>query len=185
MPPRLHTGMDYPLDVLYAHVGLAAPRPQRLTPARLPAPYRQLLAHDRDMTSTLEGYFADRLAVRVLTTFMRGRVYYRRVLLALEQTGRPVGMGAVALRLDTFPPALRARIVAQREPLGRVVLRAGAAFVSCPEAFFRLTPNAEMLGVFHMPAGVPLYGRQSRAYLDGKAIGHIIEVLPPIEASAQ
>ena len=177
--------MAYPLDVLYAHAGLTAPRPVRLAPERLPAPYRQLLAHERDMTSTLEGYFADRLAVRVVTTFRRGRVYYRRVLLALEQTGRPVGMGAVALRLGAFPPSVRARIVAQREPLGRLVHRAGLSFVSRPEAFFRLTPNAEMLGVFHMPAASPLYGRQSGAYLDGKLIGHIIEVLPHFEAPSR
>jgi hypothetical protein len=170
--------MVYPLDVLYAQAGLAPPRARRLRADQLPPPYDNLLAHQRDMTSTLEAHFSSRLDVRVLTTFMRGRMYYRRVLLALEDSGRPAAMGAVAVTLNAFSPRVRARIVAQRAPLGRLVRESGVDFAITPQAFFEVTPNSEMLGVFHMRTAVPLYGRQTRMHFAGKAIGHIVEVLP-------
>ena len=171
-------GMIYPLDVLYAHAGLAPPHARRLQADQLPPPYDNLLAHQREMTSTLEAHFGSKLTVRVLTTFMRGTIYYRRVLLALEDSGRPAAMGAVAIRLDAFAPRVRAKIVAQREPLGRLVRQSGVDFDIRPQAFFQVTPNSEMLGVFHMRAGVPLYGRQTRMHVAGKAIGYVVEVLP-------
>src|SRR5205814_3028274 len=102
MTASTRRGMVYPLDVLYAHAGLAPPRAVRLRPDQLPPPYDNLLSHRRDLTSTLEAHFGSRLNVRVLTMFMRGKVYYRRVLLTLEDSGRPAAMGAVGIRLDTF-----------------------------------------------------------------------------------
>lgn len=177
--PAIHPrGMVYPLDVLYAQAGLVPPRARRLRADQLPPPYDNLLAHQRDMTSTLEAHFGSRLEARVLTTFRRGVLYYRRVLLALEDSGRPAAMGAVAIRLNAFAPRVRARIVAQREPLGRLVRESGVDFSISPQAFFTVTPGSEMLGVFHMRSAVPLYGRQTRMCVAGKAIGHIVEVLP-------
>jgi len=180
MPSRRRHGMAFPLDTLYERVGLAAPTVRAVKPEGLPSPYRDLLVHVHDMTSTLEQHFRDRIDVRVLTTFRTGGLYYRRVLLALARSGRPVCMGAVAIRLHALPARVQARIVAQRAPLGRVLSDARIDFVSRPEAFFRVTPHAEMLGVFHMPAVVPLYGRQDRLRVEGTIIGTIVEVLPSL-----
>ena len=177
MPSRRRHGIAFPLDVLYERVGLNAPAVRAVTAASLPAPYHDLLVHERDMTSTLEQHFHDRIDVRVVTTFNRGGRYYRRVLLALARSGRPVCMGAVAIRLRALPTRVQARIAAQRAPLGRVLSDARIDFVSRPEAFFRVTPNSEMLGVFHMPRVGPLYGRQDRLRVEGTIIGTIVEVL--------
>jgi len=178
MPSSRRHGVAFPLNVLYQRAGLAAPSVRAVTNAGLPAPYRDLLVHERDMTSTLERHFGDRIEVRVLNTFNSDGLYFRRVLLALAGSGRPVCMGAVAIRLNALPDRVQSRIVGQRAPLGRVLSAARIDFVSRPEAFFRVTPNGEMLGVFHMPAAVPLYGRQDRLRVQGTIIGTIVEVLP-------
>src|SRR5262245_36396664 len=111
----------YPLDALYARAGIVGPVVKRTMAQRIPAPYKDLLVHQNQMTSTLERHFGDRVTVRVLASFSRGRSYFRRVLLALESTGRPVSMGAARIRLDVFSPRIRARILGEQVPLGRIL----------------------------------------------------------------
>lgn len=171
-------GLLYPLDVLYAYAGAQGPAVRRTTAEQIPAPYRNLLVHHNEMTSTLERHFNGPLTVRVLSTFSKGRWYFRRVLLVVAGTGRPVAMGAVRLRLDVFAPAVRARILRQQVPLGRVLRDAGIAYGSHPTAFLRITPNAEMMGVFWMPQPQTLYGRRTEVTLGDRKIGDIVEVLP-------
>jgi chorismate-pyruvate lyase len=171
-------GILYPLDALYAKAGIAGPVAKRTTPDRIPPPYNGLLVHQNEMTSTLEGYFGGPVTVRVLSSFSRGRSYFRRVLLALEASGRPVAMGAVRLRLDVFRPAVRARILRERVPLGRVLRDAGIDYGSRPTAFLQVTPNAEMMGVFWMPAPRTMYGRQTQVSVGDTRIGDIVEIIP-------
>ncbi len=170
----------YPLDVLYDRVGVASPVARRAAGGRIPSPYRELLVHEKEMTSTLEQYFDAALSVRVLTAFTRGPSYFRRVLLALEHSGRPVAMGAVRLRLEAFPSAVRARIVSGRDPLGRILRDSGIEYVSRPVAFFQVTPNSEMMGVLWMSRPQRMYGRKTRVTIAGTRIGDIVEILPPV-----
>lgn len=171
-------GILYPLDALYARAGIIGPVVKRTTAERLPPPYNSLLVHQDEMTSTLERHFGGRVTVRMLATFLRGRSYFRRVLLALEKTGRPVSMGAVRLRLDVFSPAVRARILGEKAPLGRILSDAGVLYKSRPTAFLELTPNTEILGVFWMSEPQTLYGRRTELTVAGDKMGDIVEILP-------
>ena len=168
----------YPLDLLYERAGVAPPIAKRVAAEHIPSPYRDLLVHQNDMTSTLEGHFGGPLAVRVLSSFTKRPSYFRRVLLTLKQSARPVAMGAVRIRLDVFGPAVRTRILSQRVPLGRILREARVPFHSCPKAFLHVEPNAEMAGVFWMPESQPLYGRRTELTLAGQRIGDIVEILP-------
>ena len=103
----------YPLDLLYERAGVAPPIAKRVAAEHIPSPYSDLLVHQNEMTSTLEGHFGGPLAVRVLSSFTKRDAYFRRVLLTLQQSARPVAMGAVRIRLDVFSPAVRARILSQ------------------------------------------------------------------------
>src|SRR5919106_957184 len=114
----------YPLDYVYSLVGLPPPTAQVIAADRIPKPYDTLLAHDGDMTRTLERHFGGPIVIRPLSAHTRGRWYFRRVLLALEQSGRPVGIGAVRLALDVFGTRVRAEILRGEVPLGRI-LRGG------------------------------------------------------------
>ena len=174
----LRESVAYPLDLLYERAGVAPPLVKRIAADRIPPPYSGLLVHQNEMTSTLESHFGGPICVRVLSSFTKGPSYFRRVLLALKDTARPVAMGAVRIRLDVFSATVRARILSQRVPLGRILSEEGVPFRSCPTAFLQLAPNAEMMGVFWMPAAQPLYGRRTQLTLDRDRIGDIVEILP-------
>ena len=168
----------YPLDVMYGRAGVVPPAATPLAAAELPPPYRALLDHERDMTLTLEAQVGGRVALRVLSTFTRGRSYFRRVLLVEESTGRPVEMGAIRITAAAFPARIRAAIQQNDRPFGRLLRDGGIDFLSRPKTFLAVTPNSEMMGVFWMREPRTLYGRQTAVFVSGKQVGDIVEILP-------
>src|SRR5438128_11041949 len=95
--PATRRSILYPLDVVYEWSGVLKPKAQTVSPYDIPLPYRSLLVHEGDMTMTLEQHFGNRIGLRVLSSFSRGRWYYRRVLLVKEYSGRPVQMGVIRM----------------------------------------------------------------------------------------
>ncbi|MPY89822.1 MAG: hypothetical protein GEU99_18105 [Luteitalea sp.] len=171
-------GILYPLDVVYARAGLAEPRVARISPEEIPLPYRSLLVHESDMTVTLEQHFGGPVLLRPLSTFSARGSYFRRVLLVQEYSGRPVEMGAIRIQLDAFRPRIRAEILRNEVPLGRILRRRGVDFKSRAKVFLAITPNPEMMGVFWMREPRTLYGRRTEVFHHGAKIGDIVEVLP-------
>jgi chorismate-pyruvate lyase len=170
--------MLYPLDAVYARAGVPLPVVRAVDPADIPLPYQSLLVHRNDMTLTLERHFGGRVALRPLSTFREGQWYFRRVLLAQEYTGRPVEMGAIRIKLSAFPARVRAQILKNDVPLGRLLRDSGVRYESRPTVFLQVTPNPEMMGVFWMREPRTLYGRRTEMVQDGTKIGDIVEVLP-------
>ena len=171
-------GLLYPLDLVYRRAGIDAPVFDAVPPDDIPLPYRALLAHDSDMTLTLERHFGGRVALRPLSTFTRGGSYFRRVLLVQEYAGQPVEMGAIRMELDAFDESLRRRILENRIPLGSILRDGRFEYASRVRAFLQLTPNPEMMGVFWMREPRTLYGRRTEIVRQGRKIGDIVEVLP-------
>jgi hypothetical protein len=170
--------VPYPLDVVYAQAGIEAPLARDVEPGEIPPPYRSLLVHERDMTLTLEEHFGGRVTLRPLSTFRDGDSYFRRVLLVQEYSARPVEMGAIRIDLGALPPRVRATILRNRVPLGRLLRDGGVDYKSRPVRFLAVTPNPEMMGVFWMRERRTLYGRQTEMTTDGRKIGDIVEILP-------
>jgi len=168
----------YPLDVVYAQAGIESPLVSDIEPGEIPPPYRSLLVHERDMTLTLEEHFGGRVTLRALSTFKDGDSYFRRVLLVQEYSARPVEMGAIRIDLGALPPRIRATILRNRVPLGRLLRDGGIDYRSRPTRFLAVTPNPEMMGVFWMRERRTLYGRQTAMTTDGRKIGDIVEILP-------
>ncbi len=163
--------------MLYAQLGVAPPVARKTSPVRIPSPYNGLLVHENEMTQTLEQHVGGPVTIRVLSTVLAGRWYSRRVLLVQEASGRPVALGAVRIRLDVFSAKTRARILRQQVPLGRVLREARVDYSTRPTAFFEVTPNAEMMGVFWMRDACTLYGRQTQMMLGDARVGDIVEIL--------
>lgn len=170
-------GVLYPLDFVYVQAGIAAPGAKKIAPGEIPLPYRSLLVHENGMTHTLEQHVGGRVALRTLSTYLKGRSYFRRVLLVRESSGRPVGMGAIRMELHAFAPRIRAQILRNKVPLGRILDGGGVKYRSRPKVFLAVTPNSEMMGMFWMRKPRTLYGRQTEVRLDGKKVGDIVEVL--------
>jgi len=172
------TSALFPLSAAYARVGLQTPKAMPLASSRIPSPYRSLLLHDGNMTSTLEAHFGGSLTLRALCAFTEGSSYFRRVVLVQKSLGRPVVMGAIRLDLAAFPPGIRREILARRIPLGRVLRDGGLDYQSRPRRFFKVTPNSEMMAVFWMSRPRCLYGRQTELSVGGRKAGDIVEILP-------
>jgi chorismate-pyruvate lyase len=170
-------GLLYPLDMLYERAGVSPPKVRRLSPDQIPQPYRELLVHENSMTVTLERHVGGPLGVRTLSTRMRLASYYRRVLLVRVDSGQPVAMGAARVTLTAFTPRVRARILENKVPLGRILKDQHVAYISRPQAFLGITPNAEMMGVFWMREPQLLFGRRTDMIHEGHKIGDIVEIL--------
>lgn len=180
-PTRLgarSTRLLYPLDVVYRSAGVLLPGVKAIAPEDIPHPYRGLLSHRSDMTHVLERHYGGRINIRALSSAQRGRWYMRRVLLVQEYSGRPVEMGAIRIALDVFSARVRAEILKGQIPLGRIMRDAALDYHSRPRAFFEVTPNSDMMGVFWMREPRALYGRQTEVSLGGTKFGDIVEVLP-------
>ena len=171
-------GILFPLDLVYARSGVEPPRAIPIGPEDIPQPYRSLLVHTTDMTLTLERHFGVRVVLRPLSTFTQGPWYFRRVLLSQEYTGRPVEMGAIRIRIGSFPERIRKQILQNDVPLGRLLRDGGVQYQSLPKMFLAVTPNPAMMGVFWMREPKTLYGRRTEMMHNGTKIGDIVEVLP-------
>jgi hypothetical protein len=171
-------GILYPLDYVYSLTGIVPPKVKRTAPERLPQPYRRLLAHQNDMTLTLEQHFGGRVVIRALSTYTSGAWYFRRVLLVQEYSGRPVEMGAIRIRLDAFTARVRGQILGNVIPLGRILRDGGVDYESRPQCFLEVTPNSEMMGMFWMREPRTLYGRRTEMAVGSTKVGDIVEILP-------
>lgn len=146
----------------------------------LPAVYRPLLDHGRDMTGTLEGRFGGPLTLRPIAMRTENDVCLRRVVLASGE--RTVEYGAIRIHLDAFGPAARERILEGRVPLGAILRDEGVEHACRALGFFSVPADA--LAATGLDAGVSerLYGRVARLSAgDGRVLAEVVEVLPGLE----
>jgi chorismate-pyruvate lyase len=146
----------------------------------LPQPYQTLLAHDRDMTGTLETFFKQPMGLKVYCKRVEGESLFRQVVLFGEEDGKPKEFGAIRIDLSSFDGETRQIVAACKVPLGRVLREHGVAYVSNPSAYLKVEPNALLCRALDTQTG-PLYGRKNELTTpDGRAIAQIIEILPPL-----
>ncbi|MGA1101159.1 MAG: hypothetical protein ACO3VB_05255, partial [Opitutales bacterium] len=69
-------GLLHPLSLMRRARGLASLSHQEIDPSELPEPYRQLLAHEGDMTSRLENYYRSTIGVKILRSSNDGKNYF-------------------------------------------------------------------------------------------------------------
>src|SRR5687768_18585847 len=107
----------HPLDEFYERSGLELPAIKRVSAEQMPEPYRSLLVHQNDMTSTLENFHQDRIHLHVVGRDRRNGHYYREVVLQTDQDDKPVEFGAIKINLDLFTAEAQARVLQAPHPL--------------------------------------------------------------------
>jgi chorismate-pyruvate lyase len=168
------------LQRFYEPVGLAAPVLEELKGPEVPQPYRALLVHSSDMTSTLASFYGETPRLRVLTRERRNESYKREVILWVTEGARPIEYGVIRIHLDRLPPAARQLVLQEERPLGDILNGEAIAFLSWPQAFFRLKSDAHAGAALGMRHPGFLYGRRN-VLLDGSRhlLAEVIEVLAP------
>lgn len=174
----------HPLDDFYARAGLPLPPMAEAEGPSLPEPYRSLLVHQNDMTSTLEKFHRARIHLHLHGRKHEGNDYFREVVLETDGNNKPVEFGAIHIHLELFPAEARHLILQEYLPLGRILAEHGIVYQSRPMAFLRFASDKlinELLGLHGVQF---LFGRRNRL-LDAqeRPLAEIIEILPPAEGS--
>lgn len=170
----------HPLDDFYARSGQLLPPLEAVDGEAVPEPYKRLLVHDRDMTSTLEQHHGKGVHLRLIGRQVSADDYFREVLLVLDGSEKPVEFGAIHIHLPRFPEAIRALILEERLPLGRILNEHQIPYVSRPMAFLRIASDRTIDELLHLRGVHILYGRRNTlSNPAGEPMAEIVEILPP------
>src|SRR6266498_2224707 len=177
LPPR---SVAYPLDEFYARSGLALPPLDQVDGEALPEPYKTLLVHERDMTSTLESFHKTGIHLRLISRQQKGDEYFREVVLVRDGSEDPVEFGAIKINLDRFPEQARQQILEERFPLGHILKDCGIDYLSRPKAFLRIASDQTIDRLLGLTGAHLLYGRRNSLFAPaGQVLAEIVEILPP------
>ncbi|MSQ93950.1 MAG: hypothetical protein EXR98_05265 [Gemmataceae bacterium] len=145
----------------------------------VPEPYRSLLVHEHHMTVTVEAHHGSLVDVKVLETNRDGDSYARKILLALQSNGRIVQFGLVRIWLHYCSPEVQAAILAEKTPLGRILIEHNVLRRIEPTEFLRVTPGTEMMSWFGLTKPDTTYGRLALIHCDGKPAVELLEIVAP------
>ncbi len=184
MTPLVHRVADlmFPLEEFYSDRGDMVPQVEAIDGSEVPAPYRELLVHERDMTSTLGEYYGQNIALRLLEVRRDGDWLRRQVVLLTAVDNQPIEYGAIRIDLSAFDLAAVRKIVECRQPLGSILHACGVEHICRPSAYFRFQSDLATRVAFGLPGPTMLYGRHSVTYDgNGGTLAEVVEILPPIE----
>jgi hypothetical protein len=156
-----------------------ATRCELVPPGRVPSPYRELLVHEHHMTVTLEAHHGDLVDVKVLEYHVAGDAYARKIILALQKTGRIVMFGLMRVLFQYCSPEVRQEIVAGQTPLGRVLIQHNVLRRIEPTAYVRVIPGPTMMEWFGLASPRPTYGRLALIHCDENPAVELLEIVAP------
>lgn len=152
---------------------------QSIPPDQLPQPYRQLLDHRFHMTVTVEQFFGDRVNVIVESSRREGNNYLRKIYLSLAGSGRIVQFGLVKINLDMLPNEASREILAERTPLGRVLIEHNILTTIEPVSFLKLNLGKSLNQHFSTPDDSLSFGRIGEISANGLPAIDVLEILVP------
>lgn len=155
-------------------------RAYEIIPAeQVPEPYHKLLVHEHHMTVTVEEHHGSLVDVRVLERIHEGDAYARKILLALQSSGRIVQFGLVRIHFQYCSDAVRQEIVAGQTPLGRILIEHDVLRRIEPTSFLRILPGPAMVEWFGMKPPQPVFGRLALIHCDGQPAVELVEIVAP------
>ena len=170
------------LGEAYGRRGLVVPRLETQSPAEIPTPYRELLVHDADMTSTLKRFHRDTLKLDRLNVVEGDGFIEREVLLRRATDQEPVEYGVIRIMLSPFSPAAQEAIVEGRRPLGQILDDFEIPYQSSPSEFFRVGKCELLDGLFEDNEGTVRFGRVNSLSLpSGDQLAVVLEILPRVK----
>jgi chorismate-pyruvate lyase len=177
--PAKHDGPD--LKSLFAlfPAGNEMPEVEYVPADEVPPPYHGLLVHDQHMTVTVEKHHGDLVDVRILDRQQDGNSYARKILLALQKSGKVVQFGIVRVHLNFCSEEVRAAIVAGETPLGRILIEHDVLRRIEPTAFLRVLPSPAMTRWFGLDRPRSTYGRLAIIHCDEQPAVELLEIVAP------
>ena len=151
----------------------------RCPSSEVPEPFRALLVHEGDMTSTLERFHEERMLLEVLAEGNSDQYYHREVILKGERTGRAAEFGLIEIELKNFPSILQGPILLGQQPLGGILNDSGVVYKSQPLGYFSVAREALPPKLSPLGSMSVLYGRYNQLKnQDGSCLARILEIVP-------
>jgi chorismate-pyruvate lyase len=155
------------------------------TPAdAVPEPYRSLLAHEHHMTVTVEAFHDSLVDVRVLQRLKTDTHYAREILLARQTDGHVVQYGIMRINLAYLSEPVRARILAEDTPLGRILIEHDVHRRINLHHLWKISPGPALSKAMELPAASAddvVYGRTAMIYCDNEPAIELLEIVSPVE----
>lgn len=149
-------------------------------PDEVPEPYHGLLVHHHHMTVTVEKFYAQTVAVRVMATHRDGDSYTREILLELNDSKKIVQYGIVRIDLAVCSEPVRRAILEEKTPLGRILIEHNVLRQIEPTAFLRVDPGPKLVQWFGLTKPALTYGRMGVIFTDSKPAIAVLEILSPV-----
>jgi chorismate-pyruvate lyase len=146
---------------------------------QVPQPYRDLLVHEHHMTVTVEAHHGSLVDVKVMEKKRDGNSYARKILLALQSDGRIVQFGLVRIWLQYCSPEVRAEILAEKTPIGRILINHNVLRRIEPTDYLRVTPGPDMMQWFGLAAPKVTYGRLALIHCEAQPAVELLEIVAP------
>ncbi len=140
---------------------------------------RALLDHEDHMTITMEARHGAPVEVCVLDRKAEDHLYARRIVLTLHGSDRIVLYGLVIIDFRFCDPEVRSEIVAEKTPLGRVLIRHNVMRRIEPTSFVRVRPGPNMARWFEVRDTRPCFGRLAYIHCNDLPAIELLEVSPP------
>lgn len=161
---------DQPLFLSAEHVAREA----------TPEPYHRMLVHEHHMTITMEAYHDCTVDVDVLDSRFENELYLRKIILRKSRTDNSVQYGIVRFNFDYVTPAVREEILAQKTPLGRVLIQHNVLRHIDLGAIIRFTAGAGMSKYLPIEPGQVTYGRMATIFCNGAPAVDLLEISAPL-----
>jgi chorismate-pyruvate lyase len=158
---------------------LDIPRFEHVAADAVPEPYHTLLVHEHHMTVTVEKHHGDLVDVCILARRHNGSSYARKIVLALQKTGKLVQFGIVRINLDYCSPEVRDKIIAGNTPLGRILIEHNVLRRIELTAFLRIDAGPQQMAWFGQTGRATLYGRLGYIHCDEQPAVELLEILAP------
>lgn len=148
----------------------------------LPAPYRELLAHNFHMTVTVEKFHASSVDVRVLdeTEETQNNTYSRQILLTRKSDHHVVQYGIVRLHFDHLAPHVVEEIRAKQTPLGRILIQNNVLREVELSKLWRVRCGSVLADLFGVGPSTVTFGRTALIYCDGEPAVELLEIVSPV-----
>lgn len=155
-------------------------RAEHIPSALTPEPYKRLLVHEHHMTVTMEEFHHTSVLVRVLDRKLDGDIYSRKILLECSDDGRVVQFGIVRFDLGVVLPAVRAEILGEQTPLGRILINYNVLRHIDLGAILKMTAGAGFADLCGGQAGTTTYGRLATIFCNQRPAVDLLEVAVPV-----
>lgn len=148
-------------------------------PEDVPSPYHELLVHRGHMTETLERHYDSRVLVHPYQVHRHNEMYGRKLDLTIESTGMVVMTGLMIFNLSFVKNDIRDEILAEKTPLGRILISHGVLREVSTGSYLRIAPEDPLVSRFHLSTPMPAYGRLATIFCDEKPAVDLIEIVRP------